>query len=123
MKTKQELDKEWNTCRYCGITKEKIQEQKENSDKYIYNYVMNGECNICRDKRKDKSDFEEAKKEGEITRDDSIMCLYCGYVQEDDVYEYANSSEWNCPECNKDSKLSIESTMHFTTSKRVCIND
>ena len=74
MKTKEDLDKEWNTCRYCGITTERIKELKEQTGKYQYNYVMNGCCKVCREKREDESDFEEAKKEGKITRDDSLMC-------------------------------------------------
>ncbi|KKN97040.1 hypothetical protein LCGC14_0159970 [marine sediment metagenome] len=78
---------------------------------------MDGCCQVCREKREDESDFEEAKKEGKITRNDSIMCPYCGYVLENDSWEYNDSKEFDCPECDKKSELSVEYTPHYTTTK------
>ena len=110
---KEEFDKRWNTCRYCGITTEDIEK-----DKQFGNWVIDGECRICRDKKEKESDFEEAKREGSITRDDSIMCPYCGYVDDEIEGEQHNCSTFDCPECEKESNLEVEYTSHFTTTKK-----
>ena len=111
IKIQEDMDKEWNTCRYCGITREKIKEQKQS------NFIIMGRCDKCMTKRKNESDFEEAKRDGEITRDNSIMCPYCGDITDDDLGEYRDNDSFTCIECEKESKLSIEYTVHFTTEK------
>lgn len=116
----EDFEKRWNTCRYCGITKERLKELKEQTGKCQSNYVMDGICRTCREKKQDESDFEEAKKDGEITRDESIMCPYCGFVVDNDLGEYnEDDSLFDCPECDQKSELYIEYTTHFTTKKRV----
>jgi len=106
---KKKRDDKWHTCRFCGV--------KDGEEKY--NFVFMSCCERCRKKNEDKSDFEEAEKEGKITREDSIMCPYCGDVQTNDIYAYNNSDTYQCPECDKESDLSIEVTYHYTTRKKV----
>ena len=101
-------DDKWKTCRYCGHKEDSVRDN---------NWVMDSECRKCRKKNKDAYDFKEAQKDGRVRRDDSIMCPYCGYILEDDIYEYTRDSTFTCPECEKKSDMSVESTMHFTTSK------
>jgi len=117
-KTKEERDREWETCRHCGITKTKIKELKEQTGKYSSNYVMDGQCKECRNKKENESDFEEAELNGTIRRDDSIMCPYCGYVDDEIEGEQHNCSTFDCPECEKESNLEVEYTSHFTTTKK-----
>lgn len=105
---KKKRDDVWNTCKHCGT--------KDGKDKS--NYVMNSCCRNCRDKIDKKIDFNNAKKDGYITRDESIMCPYCGYVVDIDTHEYHDSKEFECPECDKESELSVEYTAHFTTTKK-----
>ena len=106
----EERQTKWNTCRICGY------DERTKTDKQ--KYVMNGLCNKCREKEDRKYDFKNyAEKEGRVTRDDEIMCPYCGFVLEDDVFEYHDTSTFQCPECDKKSDLSVEYTAHFTTSK------
>ena len=57
-------------------------------------------------------------KDGKITRDDDIMCPYCGYVVDSIDGEMHSSSTWECPECEKESDLSVDYTAHFTTTKQ-----
>jgi len=100
-------DDKWNTCRHCGI-----KDKEETS-----NWVMNSCCRKCNDKIDKKIDFNSAKEDGYITRDESIMCPYCGYV-DDDISECHDSKSFECPECEKESELSVEYTAHFTTTKK-----
>ena len=115
---KEEFDKKWCTCKHCGITKQDIEKQRKEG-KYSHNYVMCGCCDVCKEKIQDKEDFEEAQDTGSVTRDDSIMCPYCGYVKESDVYEYNDDTSFECPECGKESELTIEATFHYTTKKEI----
>ena len=84
---------------------------------------MMGCCNKCRTDRERKQEFEYSKKEGKATRDDEIMCPYCGYVDTTDIWECHNSKSFECPECEKESELSVEYTAHFTTYKKDEEND
>jgi hypothetical protein len=99
---------QWHTCKHCGI--------KNGED--ISNWVFSYECRKCREKRENEQDFEESKKEGEITRDNSIMCCYCGYVDYDECYEYNNNDTWTCPECEKQHGLLVDFTTHYKTYKK-----
>jgi len=110
-------DDEWYTCRTCGVTQEQI-DNKRKSREYIHNYVLDGKCHVCRDKEDIAYDFATAKKEGEVTRDDSIMCPYCGDVISDDLYDYHEDRVYECEECGKTSDLSVDYTVHFTTVKQ-----
>lgn len=103
---KKKRDEIWNTCKTCGVK----------DGEHPSNWVMDSECRICRKKREDELDFAEAEENGTITRDDSIMCPHCGYVNEE-VFEEHDSKSWTCPNCEKESDLSVEYTTHFTTTK------
>lgn len=107
MKTKEEMDRDWNTCRHCGIV--------DGQEKY--NYVIMGCCRNCRIKIDNKIDFDSAQQDGYIRRDSSIMCPHCGYVISVDAWEYDEHSEFDCPNCDKKSSLSVEYTTHYTTTK------
>ncbi len=105
---KKKRDEIWNTCKHCGA------KDKENKD----NYVINSCCSNCSDKIDKKIDFKSAQEDGCVTRDESIMCPYCGYVLDIDTQEYHDSKEFDCPECEKKSDLSVEYTTHWTTTKK-----
>ena len=105
---KAKKEKEWSTCRKCGAV--------DGEDKS--NYVHSSLCKKCTDKRESELDFEHAKENDYVTREESIMCPYCGYVEDMDIQEYHNCKSFNCPECEKESSLEIEYTSHFTTSKK-----
>lgn len=117
MRTKEDFDKEWGTCKHCGITKEGITIKKAASTSYYYNYVMNGQCKICKDKKDREYDFKEASRDGSITREESIMCPYCGDVVEDDLSELHGDTKFTCYECDKESDLSVEYSASYTTTK------
>ena len=123
MTTQEQLDKRWYTCRKCGITKEDLIKNKEKTGKFQSNYVSDGMCRICREIKENTDDFEEAKRTGAITRDESIMCPYCGFILDIDLFEYHNDSNFSCPKCDKDSDLTVEYTAHFTTTKKEGKND
>lgn len=78
-----------------------------------------GYCLCCKFEKEKIQDRERDKKtaleDGSITRDNEIMCPYCGYVEEDSC-DYHNSSLFHCYECEKESELSIDYTPHFTTT-------
>ena len=106
---KERYDKNWKTCKHCGVKDGEVKG----------NYVMDGSCRKCRERIDREFDFNYSKENGgSIRRDDDIMCPYCGYVLEDDTYEYHNDKSFDCPECGKTSDLEVEYTTHFTTSKR-----
>jgi DNA-directed RNA polymerase subunit RPC12/RpoP len=104
-------DDKWHTCKHCGHKEER------NEGKFDCNWVIDSCCKKCRDKIKNESDFKEAQEDGKITRDNSIMCPYCGYIDEYDIYDYKDSNKYRCSECNKESSLSVEYTVHYTTEK------
>ena len=110
---RKKLDDRWNTCEQCGV--------KKGEDKY--NFVYDGKCRKCRDRIDKAYDFERAKEDGHITRDDSIMCPYCGRVVDQDLYDYHDSKCFECPECDKVSDMEIEHTLNITTTKREEKND
>lgn len=79
-----------------------------------------GMCIWCRFKAQQQKENEEDKKQalsdGKISRDNSIMCPYCGEIFEDDTNELRNSDKFECYECEKVSNLSVDFTVHYTTS-------
>lgn len=109
-------DYESKTCRDCGITQREIDQRKADGER-IWNYVLCGQCRDCRVKQDNAYDFDHAKREGYVARDDSIMCPYCGDVIYDDLYDYHNDDAYRCEECGKVSTLCVEYTVHFTTTK------
>jgi len=106
-KSQEEFNRKWETCRSCGIKK------GEKSD----NYVIAGKCRECKEAETNKSDFEDAERNGSISRDNSIMCPYCGDV-DSDSWEHNDDNEYTCQSCNKTSDLSVEYTPNYTTTKR-----
>ncbi len=90
---------------------------KCNEKESIEDWVMDSYCRECRKNIENKIDFDSAEEDGYIRRDDSIMCPYCGYVLENDSWEYDGSKEFDCPECDKKSELSVEYTPYYTTTK------
>lgn len=105
---KKEKDRDWKTCRICGIF---------DNDNLKHNYVINSICRDCREKKENKEDFDEACINGEITRDNNIMCPYCGNVNEDS-WEYNDCDKYTCGNCDRTSELSVEYTTHYTTKKK-----
>jgi len=118
METQEEFNKRWDTCRLCGVTKEKLEQQRKETGIWSDNYVMNGMCGVCRTEEKDRRDYKAAQEEGHITRDNNIMCPYCGHVREDDIAELHRNNTYDCYECDKESDLEIEYTAHYTTTKK-----
>lgn len=106
----EDFDNKWHTCWVCGY------DDRTKTDKN--KYCMSGICNVCRKKRDREYDFKQGQEHGSCTRDDEIMCPYCGYVQDQDVFEMHDSTSFTCPECDKESDLDKEYTTHFTTTKR-----
>lgn len=106
-------DDVWYTCKACGFKDRKI-----NPSITSYRvWVIDGECNICRNKRIDAQDFAEAQRDGTISRDNEIMCPYCGDVNEDS-WEYSKHHTYTCPNCDEESDLEVEYTANYTTTKR-----
>lgn len=46
---------------------------------------------------------------------DIVVCPYCGN-EDQDVYEYSEG-ESKCPDCGKEFMLSIDTVVHYTTTK------
>jgi len=101
-----------NTCRHCGFKDEAL-----TGIKNYHQFVIGGICNKCTKKRDIVYDFNEAKENGRISRDNEIMCPYCGYV-DSDSWEHNDSSTYNCPECGEESELNVEYTANYTTTKK-----
>lgn len=93
--------------------------EKEENKYWIENYGMCIWCKMKSDEQKNNEyDKKEALSKGEISRDNSIMCPYCGAIFEDDIGELQNNDEFECDECEKVCDLSVDFTVHWTTSQK-----
>ena len=51
-------------------------------------------------------------------REDRIKCPYCGYI-EGDSWEFGkDSTEYECPSCEKKSDLEVEIEVLYTTKRK-----
>jgi hypothetical protein len=105
-------DTEWHTCKYCGY------DDRDESKKIRGKWCMDGVCNACRLKKEREREMHYAKEEGKTTREDEILCPYCGFAETDELYDYRDGDDWTCPECDKKCDLSVEVTYTFTASKK-----